>query len=95
MIRPSKHNVTCNVYISCNFLLNNVTVTLLTNIYVTCNIVFAEECYELEKICRVQNEHTIILISSNIADIDRAESLELAWILDNCKENWAIVTLTF
>jgi len=21
---PSKHNVTCNVYVSCNFLLNNV-----------------------------------------------------------------------
>jgi len=24
---PSKHNVICNVYVSCNFLLNNVTVT--------------------------------------------------------------------
>jgi len=24
---PSKHNVTCNVYVSCNFLLSNVFVT--------------------------------------------------------------------
>jgi len=26
IIYPSKHNVTCNVHVSCNFLLNNVTV---------------------------------------------------------------------
>jgi len=23
-VHPSKHNVTCNIYVSCNFLLNNV-----------------------------------------------------------------------
>jgi len=50
-MQPSKYNVTCNVYVSCNFLLNNVTRVLCnsyiveweitTNIYVTCNIVFA------------------------------------------------------
>ncbi|EFN87096.1 Heat shock protein 23 [Harpegnathos saltator] len=26
-ILPSKHNITCNVHVSCNFLLNNITVT--------------------------------------------------------------------